>query len=287
MSETITEYTEYFVDNPGWFIDTIGEALGRRDISGITGGRFEAIAVSEEHPLVQLTGSIMKNGEPDHAGLIPAISVIEQPENEFQTTMGDGMQVARAITWEYLQGIRTNYPHQQDRVKEGLITDDQITLIETALEKQAETYSIPLEETSVKGLVDAYWIQESAYVSLWCHSINERKIIGSLLRSILFAMRKPMRQRGLRDITMRTSKGLVNFNFGRILHGQESEISFLNRVMNINVTDESGQGLQAYVIAEFTTRDDSDYITNDSRTETRPNNPDGQFVAGEGAYSGQ
>jgi len=274
---TVTDYTEYFVDTPGWFIDQIQQALGDRDLRSLTNERIEAIKVSSEHPLVQLTGSILQNNEPDHAGLIPSISVIEQPENEESTTIGDGIQVYRSISLAHMEMIKTTYADLAERQKEGLITDNQINKVILAIEQRATEYGVEPSTIELKAEVEAYWLRESIYVSLWTHHTNERNLLGKLLRSVVYKMRKSMRGRGLRDISIRTDKGLVNFNFGRLLHGKETEITFLNRMINISVTDEAVRDYDAYVIAEFTTRDDPDYITNEQTDE----NPQGFFVPGE------
>jgi len=241
----IAKYTDYLIFSPDFFIDYISTEIHDRDISGLTNGRVSAINVTGEHPMVQLVGSIMSTGDPNFAGLLPSISVTESDENEENTTIGHGLREYESVDQTWVDNIKNNYPKLRDRTREGIITDKQIQAIETALTNSTEGKLI----TEVRQ----FYERQSVFISLWTHNIHERQIIGGLLRSILYDLRLEMIEKKLRDISIKTSKGLVNFNFGRVLYGQESEISYMSSFRNFTVYDEEEIDHDLAVKGEFTT----------------------------------
>jgi len=226
--DILTRYNDYAILSPDFFIEFISLEMANRDLAGLTADRIKAINVTGEHPLVQLTGSIMNTGNADFAGLLPAVSVSDDSETEENTTMGQGMRTYQYLTIETLDYIKEHFGKMQDRVYEGLITDKQISMMENELIKAGVEEKIFVE-------VHEYYIHESVFVSLWTNHIQERQILGVLLRSILLDCKKAMMGRGLFDFTMHTSKGLVNPNFGRLLYGQETEITYRQPIKNYTV----------------------------------------------------
>lgn len=225
----ITKYTDYCILSPDWFIDRISEELAKRDLPGLTGGVVRAINVTGEHPIVQLMMSVLVGGTPNFSGLVPAISVIDSDETEEATTVGQGLRAYELIDAEWIATMKATYHSMKERYKEGLITDTQIRAIETALAHQ------PTGKLLVE--VHQFFQRESVYVSLWTHTAQERQIIGTLLRSILYDLRTKMIGAGLTDISINTAKGLVNPNFGKVLLGQETNLRFLNKLFNYTVYD--------------------------------------------------
>lgn len=229
MSDILTKYTDYSIFVPDFFIDFIADELLLRDLGEITNNRIKAINVSGDHPLVQLTGSIMQSGKPNFAGLLPAISVIDENEMEENTTMGQGKRSFQYMDIETIQNIKNNFREMKNRVQEGVISDNQIAIIEAELGKiQNDNEHLIIE-------VEEFYNLETIFVSLWTHTTHERQVIGSVLRSILFDMKKVMMKKGLFDFSMKTTKGLVNYNFGQLIFGQESEITYRHSIRNYTV----------------------------------------------------
>lgn len=249
ISEVI--FTEYNIAVPEFFIKFIGDELGKRDLTGLTNGRIQAIYPSGEHPFVQLTGVALSSGGQgvNFAGILPAISVVESDENEENTTLGQGIKYPMIINQTFLDLLASDYGTMEMRVADGLITNKQISDMQGMINNHTE----------VNGEIEEFWMRESIFVSLWAENLQDRQIIGRLLRSIVFNMRKSMIAKRVVDITIRISKGLVNFNFARVLHGMEMEISFRNIFKNVTVKDEKiiDKTMPVYSVGKFKSIDDT------------------------------
>ena len=173
----IATYTEWGVGVPEWFIQRIGEEFAKYDLAGATNGRIQGIIPTGEHPLVQLTGQIFGGGQPSFAGLLPAVSVIESDENDENTYMGQGLGQYKAITQEFMDALKTDYPTMNSRINEGLITDKQISDIEQHIANNGGQALVQSRE---------FRVREAVFISLWAHNLQERQIIGRILRSILY-----------------------------------------------------------------------------------------------------
>ena len=178
--DVVTKYTDFLVFSPDWFIDFIQGELDGRDLPGLTNDRIKTTTVSGEHPLVSLVGSIFTDGTPNFSGRLPAISVMDSEETEDGTTIGQGKRAYNVMDQTLLDAISSK--QIKERYFDGLISDDQIQTIQTAID--AETNNQLLLE------VEEFYQRESVFVSLWAHSKQELNIIGSLLRSILYEMKK-------------------------------------------------------------------------------------------------
>lgn len=226
----IAKFNDYYIDGVNWFIRNIKKELGYRDIPGLTNNRVQAINVTGHHPLVQLVGNLIDpTTQVSFAGLLPAISVVENNETEEATTIGQGKRRSGIMTMEFVSEVRTNLSKMIDRNKEGLITDAQLTAIENSLSGVTTGLLTEIEE---------FFLRESYFVSFWAHTLEEATVVGNMLRAVLYDIRKAMIRNHAIDIHITTSKGLVNFNFGKIIYGQETEITFLNAIRNYTVTDE-------------------------------------------------
>jgi hypothetical protein len=236
MSEDIvTKFTDYAIAVPEFFIDYIGEELGKRDLNGLTAGRIKSLYPSGEHPLVALTGNLLSGSKPNFSGLLPAISVIEADENEENTTVGHGKRENQILNQSFVDDFKNLYPDLTERSKEGLLTNEQLDLIAEHIRKQSSDPNNEPYDGEAFTEVQTFWQRENVFVSLWAHNLQERQVLGKLLRSIVYDMRIPLIGRGVIDASIRISKGLVNFNFGRILYGLEVELNFLNKFNNYTV----------------------------------------------------
>jgi hypothetical protein len=252
MSDIIASYTEYTLAVPDYFLNYLSQELIKRDISGLTAGRIQGIIPTSEHPMVQLTGAVLSGkSQPDFAGILPAISVVEADETEESTTVSHGSRGWVAINQQFIDDLKAAYPTMKDRVPEGLVTDSQ-------LDTMGQTVSNLGGD--ILGEVHEYWQRESVFISLWAHNLQERQVLGRLLRSIVYKMRLDMTSRGVVDITIRISKGLVNFNFGRVLYGMEIEITFLNKFTNMDVLNERVLDTSLPVVTIGIVSDTSGYV---------------------------
>lgn len=250
----ILKFTDYYIDGVNWFIRTIQQEIALRDIVGITNGRVQAINVTGHHPLVQLLGNLIDPvNQVSFAGLLPCVSVSENTENEEVTTIGQGKRVVGVVDISFVNDMRANYADMLKRNREGIITNSQLTTLENAL-------------TGDKKLiteVEEFGLRESVFVSLWCNTLEEQLVLGNVMRSIIFDVRKKMIAEGVIDINITTSRGLVNFNFGKIVYGQETEISFLNFFRNYTVTDEEAKDIDEYdviIVGKYKNTVDTNYV---------------------------
>lgn len=229
----ITKFTEYNVAVPDWFITKIQDALNERDVAGLIANTRTGIKVTAEHPLVTATGIALGSSataaREQIGGLFPCISVVELDESESETkTGGFGQSPSMSIDGDMINTIREI--DTKTRREDGLISDDQISSIETALTDA---------DAAITGEVHRYWIDDGVMISLWDEVLERRQILGRLLRSILYDLLLDMKTANLLKVSIRTSRGLVNFDFGRVLYGQETQILFQNSFKNIRVTSDS------------------------------------------------
>lgn len=234
-SNIITKFTDYGVLMPDWLIDFISHEIVQRDVRGLTNDIITKLNVSGEHPLVQMTASILnaKTSKFDISGFLPAVSVVEGDENEDPEILGNGYRKGFDIDQVWLDGYKERFPSQKTAIQDGLFTAQQVLEIETFLG------TLPEGKQKVLVIMDGFFLKTNLMVGVWCQTVQERSIIGNLIRSILFDSRKYLSaERGIKDIHFKTAKGLVNTNFGMILLGQETTIDFTNYFHNFTVTKE-------------------------------------------------
>lgn len=224
------KYTDYAVLTPTYFVRYLQAELAKRDLSGITGGRMANIRVSEEHPLCSMVQTILKDGTPN-TGIFPAVSVVEGDEEETDTTIGHGIRENEIFTLEMLQDLKQRYPTMASRINDGLISDKQLQDVELMFTRSENPAPRLFRERH------KFRERETIFVSIWASTLEERKILSKILRSIIYDMRLDMVAHDLHDISIRTSKGLINFDFGVMLFGQETQVSFVNNFTNYRISD--------------------------------------------------
>jgi len=233
------DFTTYPVAVPEWFIDKIKVAINQYDIRNLSGGRVQAINVNSEHPLVQLTSVVLQNGgnaNPDLAGILPAISVIEGDESEEMTTVGQGLRPYVTIDSDFVQQFSEGNPmyDKAERLKCGLLSDQEAQKIQSFIDAQGGP---------VLAMKEQYFERETANISVWTTNPQEVFLFTRLLRSVLFKLRKELAKLHAVDVQIRASRGLVNFNFGRTLFGSEFTVTFLNQFTNYRVFNTKDSGI--------------------------------------------
>lgn len=225
------DFTHYAVAVPEWFVREMRLLVNAWDLRSLTNGRLEAINVNTEHPLVQLTGAVLQAGGqsmPSLAGILPAISVIEGDEGEEFTTVGQGLRPYQEITADFLQQFKPGgeLADYEKRIQEGLMSDQTVQRIESFIQDQGGP---------VLAMVNQYFMRETVSVSVWTTTPQEVFLLTRLVRSALFRLRPKLAKLHAVDIQIRASRGLVNFNFGRVLFGTEFTVTFLNQFSDFRV----------------------------------------------------
>lgn len=228
-ANVVTKYTCYYINTPNFLIKYIQNELALRDIPGLTNNIIGGVRVTGTHPLVKLTGAMLSTGggNPNFSGILPAVAVIETNEVEEVGTFNYGERSPFVIDQQWVTEFKVSHSDVKKRMEDGLLTDKQLLLIENAV-----------STNPVIALKKQIWLNESNIISVWCETLSDRQIIGDLVKSIVFDMRSAMRDKGIRDISVKIDNGLVNMNFGRTIHGMEISIDFTNTLENIIVTDE-------------------------------------------------
>lgn len=225
------DFTHYAVAVPEWFVRELKEIVNRWDLRSLSNGRIQAINVHTEHPLVQLTGAVLSTGGqsmPKLAGMLPAISVIEGDEGEEFTTIGQGIRPYQSISNEFLDQFKPGggLADYDKRIQEGLMSDSTVQRIESFIQAQGGP---------VLAMVNQYFMRETVSVSVWTTTPQEVFLFTRLVRSALFSLRPKLAGLHATDIQIRASRGLVNFNFGRVLFGTEFTVTFLNQFSDFRV----------------------------------------------------
>jgi hypothetical protein len=231
----ITKFTDYGVLMPDWLIRFIQWEMPKRDVRGLTNNVITKVAVSGEHPLVQITASIFdpKTSKVNISGLLPAISVVEGDEDEEPITIGNGFSSVFNIDQGWLDAHKKRFSNQKEALEDCLFTMKQVFEIETYLG------TLPEGKQVVLAVVDGFFLKSNLMVGVWVQSIQERTIIGNALRSILYDSRKYLSaERGIKDIHFKTTKGIVSKIYNTILHGQETTIDYINYFHNVTVVKE-------------------------------------------------
>lgn len=232
MSTEIIKYSGHRIDSIEYFIDAIKDALTDRDLPGLTNNTVQAIQVTKQHPLATLMNSFLQtNTQADvmRSGIIPAISVT--PGNLVETgfTLGQSFK-AEVVDDSWIQDFKDlKELSARDRQAEFLLTVKQIDSVIAAHKKAAEN--------SVLCQRNEWRKDEDINVSVWSHSPDIDIILGTLMDSIFADIQVGFAgdSSKIMNFRYRVTKGLTNFNFGRILFGSEFNLTFTNTYNNFTI----------------------------------------------------
>jgi len=231
----ITEFSDYAIQSVEYFISAIKTSLSLRDLSGLSNGRIEAINVSKEHPLVVLMGSqisVNPNLEATRTSLLPAISVTPGNLSEEGITLGKAPQTF-IINDEWISELKeiSNKTLKDIQSETGLITLDQIDAIISEYRKGS----------GITRCIKHTWgWNEEINISVWSDSPDVDILFGTLLDSILAKITTGFMgdNSPVKNMKYRITKGLTNFNFGRVLFGTEYSLTFYNSYHNYTIYQE-------------------------------------------------
>jgi hypothetical protein len=232
MSTIITKYSDYAIQSIEYFLTKIESEIVLRDIKSLTNGKVEKVNVTKQHPLVTLMAAqLIDNRSLDvtRSSIIPAISVTPADITDEGFTLGQSYQPEIVDdTWittykSYLS--LTNKQLQED----GLITHTQINAILAAYKRCVAG--------QMRVQIHEWRKNEEINISIYSDTPDIDILFGNLMDSILADIQVGFvgDNSPLQSFRYRCTKGLTNFNFGRILFGTEYNITFMNTYNNYTI----------------------------------------------------
>lgn len=242
MSTIITKFSDYDVNTIDYFIDRIEEEISYRDLKGLTNNKIELINVTKEHPLAVLMASQLseqRNADPLRSNIIPAISVTPGSSLVDGFTLGQSYQ-PEVVDDTFINELKFYLGDEitRKRIKQDLlITKEQI---ETIL---AEYKRVSAGQMRVQR--NEWQRKEEVNVSVWSDSADMDILLGMVTDSVLAKIQVGTTgdNSKIRNMEYRITKGLTNFNFGRVLYGSEYNLTFTNKYNNFEIyTDDNIDG---------------------------------------------
>lgn len=223
------KFTSYDIWNTEYYIELLNQEFAFRDLKEISNGRIEGIKAVKEHPLIQMVGAVLSSGgESNLVGILPSIGVVEGDADHTIDRVGE--TTGKYLIWGQpeINQLKTGLENLEESQREGIISKTQIQNLENILAKN----------NALKVQIVTGFQQETIFISLWCNTLEERQLISKVLRSIIYDLRDQMTKDGIKNINLRTSKGLTNMNFGRVIYGEETELTFFSKFHNYTIIDE-------------------------------------------------
>jgi len=231
----VTKYSDYEIQSIEYLIEKIQEELVFRDMKGLTNNKVEIINVNKQHPLATLMAAQLqenRNSEALRASILPAISVTPGNLTEEGFTLGQSYKT-EVVDDDFIDALKelrekTNKEIQRD----VLITKDQIEAIILAQRKY--------ESDSVFAQIHQWRRGEEVNVSAWSESPDMDILMGNVLDSIFSELQVGFAGDNSMFVNFRfkTTKGLTNFNFGKVLFGTEYNLTFTNTFNNYTIYQE-------------------------------------------------
>ncbi len=240
----ITKYSDYSIQSIEYFITEIENGLAGRDLAGLTAfttlqgetvSRIEKINITKQHPLVSFMLTQLgeaRNADLLRTGILPAISVIPGSIGEEGNTIGQSFHT-ESVDDSFI-AILKDYSLQTQKqiLKNCLLTKDQINDIISAYRK-ANT-------SKLYAQVHQWRKNEEVNVSLWSDNADTDILVSNILDSIMADIQVGFAgdNSPILNFKYRITKGLTNFNFGRILFGSEYSLTFTNTYNNYTIYSE-------------------------------------------------
>jgi hypothetical protein len=229
----IEKYSDYSIQTINYFITHIEDAINSRDIHNLTNGKIDIIRITKEHPLVTMMASQLgqsRSAELLRSNILPAIAVT--PGNADNQDFGMGLTMSEyKIDDDRIAELRVvyNLPNNASIQSQGLITKQQIENIMAQYKRRGNN--------TLKCHVNQWGREEEVNISCWSESQDVDFIMDNIVNSVLADLRAkfPGDESPLRNMKYKTTRGLTNFNFGRVLFGSEYNLTFLNIYNNYTV----------------------------------------------------
>lgn len=244
MSTIITKYSDYAIQSIEYFIDQIESEIEYRDLYGLSNNTIEKINVTKQHPLVALMAASLNGAGTSllRSGILPSVSVTPGSSTDEGFTLGQSYK-SEAVDDDFIDLLdefyaKTNKVKQQD----VLLTNTQITTIKNA-------YTASGTSGGLRVQVNEWRKNEEINISSWSENQDIDILLGNFIDSILASIQVGLvgDNSGIRHFRYKATKGLTNFNFGRVLFGTEFNITLMNTFRNYTIyTDEVLSGHDFY-----------------------------------------
>jgi len=230
--ELITKYSDYAIQSIEYFITTLESELEIRDIKGLTNDKIEIINVSKQHPLVTLMAAQLsdnRNADSLRSGIIPAISVTPGSLTDEGFTLGQGFRM-EVVDSEYETILKSLLNMSDKEIQTELL------ITKTQIESILSVYRKKTSET-VRAQIHEWRKNEEINVSAWSDTPDVDLLLGNLLESIFAEIQVGFvgDESKIQNFKYKPTKGLTNFNFGRVLFGTEFNLTFMNTYNNYTI----------------------------------------------------
>lgn len=232
MSTIITKYSDYILHSIPYFIGKIEDELVIRDIKGIFNDKIQMINVTKQHPLVTLMASqLQENRSLDaiRSGVLPAISVTPSNPVEDGFTLGQGFQT-KLVDDNFIDNLKTILNMtMKDRIQEGILTNTQIETILATYKRSTAG--------AMRAQINEWRKNEEINISIWSDSVDIDDILSSLIESMLADVQVGFAgdESQVRNMKWKVTRGLTNFNYGKVIFGSEYSLTFLNTYNNYTI----------------------------------------------------
>lgn len=241
--KVIAKYSDYAIQSIEYFIDAIEGELILRDLPGLTNNRIQKINVTKQHPLVVLMESAInpnKNLDSTRSNILPAISVTPGNMSDEAVTLGKSPQTF-IVDDDWIAEFKeiANKDQKQVLADTGIITKDQAQAIMTEYRRG---------QGIMRCQKHMWGWNEEINISLWSDTADVDILIATVLDSIIAGIVTGFigDESPVKNMKYRPTRGLTNFNFGRVLFGTEYNLTFFNTYHNYTVYQEDhieGHGL--------------------------------------------
>ena len=227
----IARYSDFDIDTINFFIDAINESLAEKDITSLTNGQVNGIPVLKEHPLVQYMASAIDPNRQSmdnfRTGMVPGIGVTPGNMDSEMETFGE-TPVISIIDDNYIATMKQYLSvGGQTLQNTGVLTVKQLETIMGAYKK--------LPSGGVMRMQTNSWgYNEEVNVSCWAESPDYDTIMSRIIDSVLAGMKVGIMGDNsfIKKMKYKVTRGLTNFNFGRVLYGSEFNLTFFNKYNN-------------------------------------------------------
>jgi len=232
MPTVIAKYSDYAINSIDYFIDAIEEEINFRDIAGLTNDKIEIIKVTKQHPLVSLMASQLqenRNLDAIRAGILPAISVTPGSPTDEGVTMGQSYK-PEIVNDAFIAQLKVflNKP-MKEVIQDVLLTKTQIELISSEYKKSPAG--------TIRAQVHEWRKNEEINISVWNETPDFDIVMGNVMDSLLADLQVGFvgDDSRISNMKWKPTKGLTNFNFGRVIFGTEYNLTFLNTYNNYTI----------------------------------------------------
>lgn len=229
MSTIITKFSDYVIHSIEYYISQIETELGYRDLPGLFNNHVQKINITKEHPLAALMAaslSDVRNADNLRSNIIPAISVTPGNMTDEGFTLGQTFK-SEIVDEDFIDELKVYLEKTDKEIQEDmLITKNQIEDIISEYNRN--------EAGAIRTQHNEWHKNEEINISVWSNSADIDIALGNLMDSVLATIQVGFAgdDSKLRYFRYRTTKGLTNFNFGRVLFGTEYNLTFLNSYNN-------------------------------------------------------